>query len=60
MTLPPAFSSQISTQLNFSLLTAFDRLSRQAAAFANSELKEILNDPKVAEEADYKEAQHFN
>ena len=55
MTLPPAFSSQISTQLNFSLLTAFNRLLRQAAAFTNGELKEILNDPKVVEEVDYKE-----
>ena len=59
--LPPAFSSQISTQLNFSLPAAFNRLpiSRQAAAFANSELKEILNDPKAAEEADCKEVQYF-
>ena len=43
-------------QLNFSLPTAFDGLLRQAAAFTNNELKEILNNPKVAEEADYKEA----
>ena len=55
VTLPPAFSSQIGTQLNFSLPTAFDRLSRQAAAFADGELEEILNDPEAAEEADREE-----
>ena len=55
VTLPPAFSSQISTQLNFSLLTAFNRLLWQAAAFTNSKLKEILNNPKAAEEVDCEE-----
>jgi hypothetical protein len=57
VTLPPAFSSQIGTQLDFSLPTAFNGLPllRQAAAFTDGELKEILNDPEVAEEADCKE-----
>ena len=57
VTLPPAFSSQIGTQFNFSILIAFNGLpvSRQAAAFANGELEEILNDPKAAEEADCEE-----
>jgi hypothetical protein len=55
VTLPPTFSSQIGTQLDFSLLTAFDGLLRQAATFADGKLKEILNDPKAAEEADHEE-----
>jgi hypothetical protein len=61
VTLPPAFSSQIGTQFDFSLPTAFNGLpvSRQATAFADGELKEILNDPKAAEEADREEVQRF-
>jgi len=57
VTLPPAFSSQIGTQLDFSLPAAFNGLpiSRQAAAFADGELEEILNDPEAAEEADCEE-----
>jgi len=57
VTLPPAFSSQIGTQLDFSLPTAFNGLpvSQQVATFADGELEEILNDPKAVEEADCEE-----
>jgi hypothetical protein len=36
---------------------AFNRLplSQQVVTFTNGELKEILNNPKAVEEADYKE-----
>ena len=61
VTLPPTFSSQIGTQLDFSLPTTFNGLplSRQAAAFADGELEEILNDPEAVEEADRDEVQCF-